>query len=59
MNNFVNGWESKKEKLKRKFPKIINRDLRLYEGNEKAMITMLGHKLGKTEQELLSIIIGL
>ena len=59
MNSFVNGWESKKEKLKCKFPKIINRDLRLYEGKEKIMIEMLGYKLGKTEQELLRIIISL
>jgi hypothetical protein len=60
MNTDVNGyWNKKKVRLKQKFPTITEKDLSFIEGKEKVMIEMLGHKLGKTEQELLSIIIAL
>jgi hypothetical protein len=60
MNTNVNGyWNKKKVRLKQKFPTITEKDLSFIEGKEKVMIEMLGNKLGKTEQELLRIIIAL
>jgi hypothetical protein len=52
-------WNEKKEKLKHKFTNVTDKDLCFQEGKEKKMIEMLGSKLGKTEQELLHIIIAL
>jgi hypothetical protein len=52
-------WNSKKEKLKLKFEILTEKDLRFNEGKEKEMIDMLGFKLGKTNQELLNIIVSL
>jgi hypothetical protein len=52
-------WNSKKEKLKLKFDILTEKDLRFNEGKEKEMIEMLGFKLGKTNQELLNIIVSL
>ena len=60
MNTKVAGyWEQKKEKLKEKYPNITEEDLRYREGKEKEMIEMLGNKLGKSKQELLSIIVAI
>jgi uncharacterized protein YjbJ (UPF0337 family) len=60
MNNNINGyWNGKKEKIKQKFPTITDKDLDYYEGKEQVMMEMLGNKLGKTKQELLSIIVEL
>jgi hypothetical protein len=58
-NDVERFWNEKKEKLKHKFTDITDKDLCFQEGNEKEMIKMIGSKLGKTEQELLYIIIGL
>lgn len=58
-NKLVGYWNEKKEKLKQKFPILTDADLRYNEGKEKEMIDMLGTKMGKTNQELLSIIVGL
>jgi adenylate cyclase class IV len=55
----VGYWNYKKEKLKQKFEILTEKDLSFNEGKEKEMIEMLGYKLGKTKQELLSIIISL
>jgi predicted transposase YbfD/YdcC len=52
-------WNEKKEKLRHKYSNITDKDLCFREGKEKKMIEMLGSKLGKTEQELLYIIISL
>lgn len=52
-------WNIKKEKLKQKFQNLSDKDLSFSEGREKEMIETLGHKLGKTKQELLNIIITL
>jgi hypothetical protein len=49
----------KKEKFRQQFPDITNKDLRYQEGKEREMIERLGFKLGKTEQELLKIIVEL
>lgn len=52
-------WSSKKEKLKKKYSNLTDKDLSFREGEEKEMIEILGSKLGKTKQELLNIIITL
>jgi hypothetical protein len=60
MNHNLPGFcKEKKEKFKQKFPGITDYDLRFPEGKETEMIKSLGSKLGKTNQELLHIIIAL
>lgn len=60
MDNKSTGfWNIKKEKLKRKFQILTDRDLCFRVGKEKEMIEILSYKLGKTNQELLSIIVEL
>lgn len=60
MNTKVVGyWNEKKEKLKQVFPSLTEEDLSFREGKEKEMLEMLGYKIGKTEQELLYIIVAL
>ena len=55
----IGYWNIKKEKLKKKYESITDKDLCFMEGKEKEMIEMLGIKLGKTKQELLNIIVTL
>jgi hypothetical protein len=55
--NVMGYWDSKKEKLMQIFPGITEKDLTYNEGKEKEMIELLGYKLGKTKEELLSIIV--
>lgn len=57
--NIVGYWNNKKEKLKRKYSILTDNDLLFSEGKEKEMLEILGYKLGKTEQELLNIIVTL
>jgi hypothetical protein len=52
-------WDEKKEKLRQKYPDITEKDLSYSEGKEKVMLEILGYKLGKTEEELLNIIVTL
>jgi len=52
----VGYWNSKKEKIKQKFPGISDQDLTFYEGKEKEMIEKLEYKLGVTKLELVKII---
>ncbi|MFO7656188.1 MAG: general stress protein CsbD [Bacteroidales bacterium] len=52
-------WNNKKEKLKLKFSFITDDDLIYNEGKEQEMLEMLGHKLGKTKDELRNILIVL
>ena len=52
-------WEEKKEKLLRKYKNLTDRDLRFNLGREEEMIETLSYKLGKTRQELLSLIVTL
>ena len=60
MDTVVTGyWNIKKEKLKKKYQNLTDKDLCFSEGKEKEMIEILGYKLGKTKQELLDIIITL
>jgi hypothetical protein len=55
----IGYWDIKKEKLKLMYPDITEEDLKYPEGKEQEMIEMLGNKLGKSKQELLSIIVEL
>jgi hypothetical protein len=57
--NEIGHWNKKKLKLKQKFKILTDKDLSFVEGKEKEMIEILGNKLGKTKQELLSIIVML
>ena len=57
--NVIGFWEEKKEKLKQKYPVITDDDLVYNEGKEKEMIEMLGNKLGKSKEELVTIIVKL
>jgi hypothetical protein len=57
MKNNVKGyWDQKKEMLKHKFQTITDKDLSFEDGKEKEMMELLGYKLGKTKEELVSII---
>ncbi len=60
MNNSELGfWNGKKEQLKQKYENITDDDLHYNEGKEQEMMEMLGNKLGKTKEELRSIISSL
>ena len=52
-------WKEKKGKLLKRYKTLTDKDLRFDEGKEEEMIKILARKLGKTKQELLSIIITL
>ena len=52
-------WEDKKGKLLKKYKNLTDRDLRFNLGREEEMIEILSYKLGKTRQELLSILVTL
>ena len=52
-------WSIKKEKLKRKFEILTEKDLCFSEGREIEMIEILSNKLGISKQEMLRIIITL
>lgn len=54
MNSY---WKKKKEKLKLKYKIIKNKDLNYTQGNEIKMLENLGEKLGKSEEEVLKMII--
>ena len=49
-------WNEKKEKLKQQYPLITDDDLLFTDGKEKEMIEVLSYKLGKTKDELVTII---
>lgn len=49
-------WNSKKEKIRQKYPEISDDDLSFIEGKEKIMIELLENKLGKSKEELRTII---
>jgi len=52
-------WNTRKEKLLRKFENLSCEDLDFKLGEEKAMIEILSVKLGKSNQELVDLIISL
>lgn len=55
----VGYWKDKKGKLLKKYNNLTAKDLKFNLGEENEMIEMLSYKLGKTNQELLNIIITL
>jgi hypothetical protein len=52
-------WKTRKEKLLKIYKNLSQKDLDFKLGEENAMLTTLGDKLGKTNQELLNLIITL
>jgi hypothetical protein len=50
-------WRKKKDKIRQKFAVITGRDLNFTEGREEVMFKKLRDKLGKTDEQLLSMII--
>jgi hypothetical protein len=52
-------WKTRKEKLLKKYTILSNKDLDFKEGQEKDMLEVLSLKLGKSDQELLKMIIAL
>lgn len=53
------NWIEKKDKFQAKFPKLTDADLSYEEGEKDAMLTKIQTKLGKTKEELKSIISAL
>ena len=52
-------WETRKEKLRKKFKNLTQKDLDFKLGEENTMISVLSEKLGKSKQEMLKLIIML
>ena len=52
-------WKSRKGKLLKMFKSLSQKDLDFKEGEENEMLDALSNKLGKSKQELLSMIIML
>ena len=52
-------WKIRKEKLLIMFKNLSQKDLDFEEGEENAMLAILSHKLGKSKEELLNMIIML
>lgn len=50
-------WKKKKEKIRQKFAVITDSDLKFTEGREDQMFKKLRDKLGKTDEQILSMII--
>lgn len=53
------NWDQQKTKLKAKFPVLKDEDLKYDEGKREEMLTGLQTKLGKTKEELNTIIAAL
>jgi hypothetical protein len=58
-NSIMHLWKIKKKKLIKGYPTVTNDDLNYSEGKEKEMVEILGLKLGKSNLEVLSLIISL
>jgi hypothetical protein len=52
-------WKSRKEKLLKMFKGLSQKDLNFEVGREDEMLDILSYKLGKSKQELLSMIVML
>jgi hypothetical protein len=52
-------WNTRKEKLLKMYQNLSQKDLNFKVGEENAMLALLGDKLGKSNQELLKMIIML
>ncbi len=55
----MSDWQKKKEKLKKKFRILTDKDLNCCIGKEDEMVDLIGCKLGMSRQELLTIILDL
>jgi uncharacterized protein YjbJ (UPF0337 family) len=53
------NWNEQKAKLKAKFTKLVDADLRYLDGKKDEMMNKLQIKLGKTKDELSKIIAAL
>ena len=52
-------WKTRKEKLLKMYQNLSQKDLDFKVGEENAMLALLSTKLGKSNQELLNLIITL
>ena len=52
-------WKTRKEKLLKMYQNLSQKDLDFKVGEENAMLALLSNKLGKSNQELLNLIITL
>ena len=52
-------WDTRKEKLLKMYQNLSQKDLEFKVGEENAMLALLSNKLGKSNQELLKLIITL
>jgi hypothetical protein len=52
-------WNTRKEKLLKMYQNLSQKDLEFKVGEENAMLELLSNKLGKSNQELLNLIITL
>ena len=52
-------WDARKAKLLKMYQNLSQKDLNFKVGEENAMLALLSDKLGKSNQELLKIIIML
>jgi hypothetical protein len=52
-------WKARKEKLLKMYQNLSKKDLDFKVGEENAMLALLSNKLGKSNQELLNLIITL
>ncbi|MBK7713535.1 MAG: general stress protein CsbD [Bacteroidales bacterium] len=57
--DLTENWNKKKVKLKNKYQILTDKDLCCREGKENEMIEILESKLGKSKQELLTIILNI
>jgi hypothetical protein len=55
----IGYWNVKKEKLKKRYNFLTEKDLSYRVGKENEMIELLSYKLGKTRQELIYLIVSL
>jgi uncharacterized protein YjbJ (UPF0337 family) len=56
---FLGNWNETKGKLKQKFALLTDNDLLLVEGKQDEMMGRLQQKLGKTKEQIKSLIAGL
>lgn len=56
---FKGNWNETRDKLKVKFPVLTDADLRFEKGKKEEMLEKVQTKLGKSKEELATIIAGL
>ena len=58
-DNKAGYWDARKAKLLKMYRNLSQKDLDFKVGEENAMLALLSNKLGKSNQELLNLIITL